>query len=238
MKKIISLIIVLLLTFVSNVFLNFTDDITYFINSKLNNKNNVSYNLSDIPEYRGFSFVVLNNNEPNFDYDNLQTSSFEEYSDLDYLGRAGVALANISKELMPTEERGSIGSVKPTGWHTIKYDNVSGKYLYNRCHLIGFQLTGENANEKNLITCTRQMNTVGMLEFENKVANYIKETNNHVLYRATPIYEGNNLLVSGVQLEAYSIEDNGVGIKFNVFVYNVQDGINIDYSTGESNLAN
>ena len=237
MKKIISLIIVLLMMFISNMFLNFTDDITYFINSKLNN-NNVSYNLSDIPEYRGFSFVVLNNNEPNFDYDNLPTNSFEEYSHLDYLGRAGVAFANISKDLMPTEERGSIGSVKPTGWHTVKYDNVSGKYLYNRCHLIGFQLTGENANEKNLITCTRQMNTVGMLEFENKVANYIKETNNHVLYRATPIYDGDNLLAGGVNLEAYSIEDNGVGIKFNVFVYNVQDGINIDYSNGENKLAN
>ena len=138
---------------------------------------------------------------------------------------------------MPTEERGSIGSVKPSGWHTVKYDIVSGKYLYNRCHLIGFQLTGENANEENLITCTRQMNTVGMLEFENKVANYIKEIGNHVLYRATPIYEGDNLLSSGVQLEAYSIEDKGVGIKFNVFVYNVQDGIDIDYSTGESSLA-
>lgn len=238
MKKIVSLVIVLLLTFISNMFLDFTDDITYFINNKLNNTNSVSYNLSDIPEYRGFSFVVLNNNEPNFDYDNLPINSFEEYSNLDYLGRTGIAFANIGKDLMPTEERESIGSVKPSGWHTIKYDNVSGKYLYNRCHLIGFQLTGENANKNNLITCTRQMNTVGMLEFENKVANYIKETNNHVLYRATPIYDGDNLLVSGVNLEAYSIEDNGLGIKFNVFVYNVQDGINIDYSTGESKLAN
>ena len=238
MKKVISLVVVLLMTFISNMFLDFTDNITYFINSKLNNKNNVSYNLSDIPEYRGFSFVILNNNEPEFDYDNLPKDSFEEYSNLDYLGRAGVAFANISKGLMPTEERGSIGSVKPTGWHTIKYDNISGKYLYNRRHLIGFQLTGENANEKNLITCTRQMNTVGMLEFENKVANYIKETNNHVLYRATPIYDDDNLLSSGVQLEAYSIEDNGIGIKFNVFVYNVQDGININYSNGESSLAN
>ena len=238
MKKIVSLIIVLLMTFISNVFLDFTDDITYYINSKLNNKNNASYNLSDIPEYRGFSFVVLNNNEPTFDYDNLSNNSFEEYSGLDYLGRAGVAFANISKELMPTEERSSIGSVKPSGWHTVKYDNISGKYLYNRCHLIGFQLTGENANEKNLITCTRQMNTVGMLEFENKVANYIKETNNHVLYRATPIYDGDNLLASGVNLEAYSIEDGGVGIKFNVYIYNVQDGIDIDYSNGDSKLIN
>lgn len=238
MKKIVSLLIVLLLTFVSNVFLDFTNDITNFINSKLVNKNNVSYNLYDIPNYRGFSFVVLNNNEPNFDYDKLPTSSFEEYSGLDYLGRAQVAFANIGKDLMPTEERESIGSVKPSGWHTVKYDIVSGKYLYNRCHLIGFQLTGENANENNLITCTRQMNTVGMLEFENKVANYIKETNNHVLYRATPIYDGENLLARGVNIEAYSIEDNGMGIKFNVFVYNVQDGINIDYSTGKSSLAN
>lgn len=226
------------MTFISNMFLDFTDNITYFINNKPNKQNNVSYNLSDIPEYRGFSFVVLNNNEPEFDYENLPSDSFEEYSNLDYLGRAGVAFANISKDLMPTEERGSIGSVKPTGWHTVKYDNISGKYLYNRCHLIGFQLTGENANEKNLITCTRQMNTVGMLEFENKVASYIKETNNHVLYRATPIYNDDNLLSSGVQLEAYSIEDNGLGIKFNVFVYNVQDGININYLNGESSLAN
>ena len=225
------------MTFISNIFLDFTDNIIYFINSKLNNKNNISYSLSNIPEYRGFSFVVLNNNEPNFNYENLPKESFEKYSSLDYLQRAGVAFANISKDLMPTEERESIGSIKPTGWHTVKYDHISGKYLYNRCHLIGFQLTGENANEKNLITCTRQMNTVGMLEFENKVADYIKETNNHVLYRVTPIYEGDNLLSSGVQLEAYSVEDNGVGIKFNVFVYNVQDGINIDYSNGKSSLA-
>lgn len=238
MKKIISLIIVLFMTFISNMFLNFTDDITYFINSKLNNNSNVSYDLSNIPKYRGFSFVVLNNNEPNFDYENLPTTSFEEYSNLDCLGRAGTAIANIGIDLMPTEERESIGSIKPSGWNTVKYDIISGKYLYNRCHLIGFQLTGENANEENLITCTRQMNTVGMLDFENKVANYIKETGNHVLYRATPIYEENNLLSSGVQLEAYSIEDNGVGIKFNVFIYNVQDGITIDYSTGKSTLTN
>ena len=137
---------------------------------------------------------------------------------------------------MPTTERGSIGSVKPSGWHTVKYDNVDGKYLYNRCHLIGYQLTGENANNRNLITCTRYMNTVGMLEFENKVANYIKETNNHVLYRVTPIFKENNLLASGVEMEAYSVEDKGDGIKFHVFIYNVQDGISIDYKTGDSKL--
>ena len=158
------------------------------------------------------------------------------YGELDKLGRCTEAHANIGKDLMPTEDRGSIGSVKPTGWHTVKYDIVDGKYLYNRCHLIGFQLTGENANKNNLITCTRYMNTVGMLEFENKVAEYIKETNNHVLYRVTPIYEGNNLLAKGVQMEALSIEDEGKGIKFNVFVYNVQPGIEIDYKTGESKL--
>ena len=135
---------------------------------------------------------------------------------------------------MPTEKRGNIGMIKPSGWHTIKYDNIDGKYLYNRCHLIGYQLTGQNANVKNLITCTRNMNSVSMLEFENKVSSYIKETNNHVLYRVTPIYDGDNLLASGVVMEAYSIEDSGEGIKFNVFIYNVQDGIEIDYKTGDS----
>ena len=137
---------------------------------------------------------------------------------------------------MPIEERGSIGQIKPSGWQTIKYDIVDGKYLYNRCHLIGYQLTGENANEKNLITCTRYMNTVGMLKFENKVAEYVKNTNNHVLYRVTPIFENNNLLASGVQIEALSVEDNGEGIKFNVYVYNVQEGIKINYNNGESSL--
>lgn len=200
--------------------------------------NQVSYDLASIPEYSNDNYVVLNNNEPNFTESDYTTDSFERYSELDSLGRAKVAYANIGVDLMPTEERGSIGQVKPSGWHLVKYDIVNGKYLYNRCHLIGFQLTGENANEKNLITCTRQMNTVGMLEFENKVANYIKSTNNHVLYRVTPIYKDDNLLASGVVMEAYSVEDSGEGIKFNVFVYNVQDGIDIDYKTGDSKLKN
>ena len=139
---------------------------------------------------------------------------------------------------MPTEKRGSIGSIKPSGWHTVKYDHIDGKYLYNRCHLIGYQLTGENANEKNLITCTRSMNTKGMLQFENMVTKYIKDTGNHVLYRVTPVFEGNNLVATGVEMEAYSVEDNGKGIKFNVFVYNIEDGIIIDYKTGDSKLAN
>ena len=200
--------------------------------------NPVSYDLASIPEYSNANYVVLNNNEPNFTESDYTTDSFERYSELDSLGRAKVAYANIGVDLMPTEERGSIGQVKPSGWHLVKYDIVNGKYLYNRCHLIGFQLTGENANEKNLITCTRQMNTVGMLEFENKVANYIKSTNNHVLYRVTPIYKDDNLLASGVVMEAYSVEDSGEGIKFNIFVYNVQDGIDIDYKTGDSKLKN
>lgn len=200
--------------------------------------NQVSYDLASIPEYSNANYVVLNNNEPNFTESDYTTDSFERYSNLDSLGRAKVAYANIGVDLMPTLERGSIGQVKPSGWHLVKYDIVNGKYLYNRCHLIGFQLTGENANEKNLITCTRQMNTVGMLEFENKVANYIKSTNNHVLYRVTPIYKDDNLLASGVVMEAYSVEDSGEGIKFNVFVYNVQDGIDIDYKTGDSKLKN
>ena len=154
----------------------------------------ISYDIEQIPEYNGKYYVIINNNEPNFTDEEKTTTSFEQYSNLDSLGRCGVAYANISIDLMPTEKRGSIGMIKPSGWHTVKYDNIDGKYLYNRCHLIGYQLTGENANEKNLITCTRYMNTVGMLEFENKVANFIKETNSHVLYRVTPIFNGEDLL--------------------------------------------
>ena len=201
-----------------------------------NNKINSVSNINEIPEYDGSAYVIINNNEPNFEDISKSGESFEVYSELDSLGRCGEAYASIGKDLMPTEPRGSIGSVKPTGWHTVKYDNIDGKYLYNRCHLIGYQLTGENANKNNLITCTRYMNTVGMLDFENKVANYIKSTGNHVLYRVTPIFKDDNLLASGVLMEAYSLEDNGEGIKFNVFVYNAQPGITIDYKTGESKL--
>ena len=195
-----------------------------------------SYDMSNIPQYSGNSYVVLNDNKPNFTDEDYLKGSFEEYSELDTLGRCGVAYANVSVDTMPTEERGSIGQIKPSGWHTVKYDIVSGKYLYNRCHLIGYQLTGENANPKNLITCTRSMNTEGMLEFENQVADYIKETNNHVLYRVTPIFEENNLVASGVQIEAGSVEDKCGDICFNVYVYNVQDGIEINYSNGDSHL--
>ena len=191
-----------------------------------------------IPAYSGKSYVAINNNQPTFTSADYTTKAFEKYSPLDSLGRCGVTYACIGKEIMPTEDRGSIGQVKPTGWHTVKYDCVDGKYLYNRCHLIGYQLTGENANTRNLITGTRYMNVDGMLPFENMVADYIKETGNHVLYRVTPIFEGKNLVASGVQIEAWSVEDNGDGICFNVYCYNVQPGVVIDYATGESRLAN
>lgn len=190
--------------------------------------------LDEVPEYSGEPYVVINDNEPSFHDKDFTTESFEEYASLDNLGRCGTAFANIGKDLMPTEKRGSIGSVKPSGWKTVRYDNVDGKYLYNRCHLIGFQLTAENANERNLITGTRYMNVDGMLPFENMVADYIKETGNHVLYRVTPIYDGKNLVASGVQMEAESVEDEGEGIKFNVYIYNNQPGIVIDYATGDS----
>lgn len=197
-----------------------------------------SYTIEEIPVYHGQDSIIINNNKPNFKEEDYTLTSYEYYSDLDALGRCGVAIANIGVDLMPTEERGSIGMVKPSGWHTVKYDFVEGKYLYNRCHLIGYQLTGENANEKNLITCTRQMNTKGMLVFENQVAEYVNSTHNHVLYRVTPIFEKENLVATGVEIEAYSVEDNGSGIEFHVFVYNVQDGIEIEYETGESKLKN
>ena len=193
--------------------------------------------MDELPAYSDSAYVEIDGNQPFFtDADKQETEAFEEYSDLDYLGRCGTAYANVGQELMPAdgEKRGSIGQVKPTGWHTVKYDCVDGKYLYNRCHLIGFQLTGENANEENLITGTRYMNVDGMLPFENLVADYVKETDNHVLYRVTPVFEGQNLVASGVQMEAWSVEDEGEGVCFNVYVYNVQPGITIDYATGES----
>lgn len=203
------------------------------------NENNADTNISisDIPEYSGEDYIILNNNVPNFSEADLTTTSFEEYSPLDSLGRCGVAYSNIGTDIMPTEKRESISSVKPSGWQSVKYDIVEGKYLYNRSHLIGYQLTAENANDRNLITGTRYFNATLMLPYENMVADYIKETNNHVLYRVTPVFEGNNLVATGVQMEAKSVEDNGEGIEFNVFVYNVQPGITIDYATGNSALS-
>lgn len=194
--------------------------------------------METIPEYDGEPYVVIDDNEPNFTEEELQPEAYETYGTLDALGRCSTAEASIGEGLMPTEKRGAIGQVKPTGWHTVKYDMVEGKYLYNRCHLIGYQLTAENANEKNLITGTRYMNTEGMLPFENMVADYIKETGNHVMYRVTPVFEGENLVASGVQMEAESVEDQGADLSFNVYVYNVQPGVEIDYKTGESWEAN
>ena len=195
---------------------------------------NAAFSLSDVPAYAGEPYVAVNNNIPYFSNNDLTTTSFEQYGGLDSLGRCQAAYASIGQDLMPTEKRSSISSVKPTGWHNAKYDNVDGKYLYNRCHLIGYQLTAENANEKNLITGTRYMNVEGMEPFENMTADYIKETGNHVLYRVTPEFEGNNLVASGVLMEGKSVEDDGAGVQFCVYCYNVQPGITIDYATGES----
>lgn len=197
--------------------------------------NTESTDLTSI-EYAQECYIEINENVPHFKDDEITNKSFEQYSELDDLGRCGVAFACIGKDIMPTEERGAIGQIKPSGWQLAKYDIVDGKYLYNRCHLIGYQLTGENANEKNLITGTRSMNVDGMLPFENMVDEYIEETNNHVMYRVTPIYEGDNLVAKGVQMEAYSVEDDGEGISFNVFVFNAQPGIRINYADGTSEL--
>lgn len=196
-----------------------------------------AFNAADVPAYSGEPYTAVNNNEPYFISDNLTTEAFENYSELDALGRCGVAYANVCLETMPTEKRGSISEVKPTGWHSVKYDNVDGKSLYNRCHLIGYQLTAENANQQNLITGTRYLNVDGMLPFENMVADYVKETDNHVLYRVTPIFTGDNLVADGVLMEGYSVEDEGDGICFCVYAYNVQPGITIDYATGNSWLS-
>lgn len=191
--------------------------------------------VQTIPAYNGESlYVTVNENKPFFTAEEYTTTVFEGYSELDALGRCSVAYANICRELMPTQERGKIGMVRPSGWHTVKYDWVDGKYLYNRCHLIGFQLAGENANERNLITGTRTMNAYGMLPFENVVANYVDVFGGHVLYRVTPVFTGDNLVADGVLMEAASVEDMGKGLSFNVFCYNVEPGVVLDYKTGES----
>lgn len=196
--------------------------------------NIVGLDINNLPEYKGKPYLVINNNEPNFEKSELVTKSFEKYSELDSLKRCGVADSIIGKDLMPTSKRENISSVKPSGWKSIKYNGIDGKSLYNRCHLIGFQLAGENANKRNLITGTRYLNTKGMLPFENMVADYVKEKNHHVRYRVTPIFVGNELVARGVQMEAISIEDNGKAVKFNVYCFNVQPNIEIDYKTGNS----
>lgn len=193
--------------------------------------------LEQLPPYDGQPVVILNENQPNFPAQDKTSRAFEEYSPLDLLGRCGPAYANVGRETMPTGERESIGEVKPSGWQSVKYDFVDGESLYNRCHLIGWQLTGENANEQNLITGTRYLNVQGMLPYENEVADYVRRTGNHVLYRVTPIYSGTDLVARGVEMEAWSVEDEGAEICFHVYAYNVQPGVDIDYATGENRPA-
>ena len=202
------------------------------------NAENESFSLDSVPDFDGTrAYVVINENKPFFTESEIVSDSYEKYATLDYLGRCGVAISCVGKDIMPTEDRGSIGQVKPSGWHTVKYDIVDGKYLYNRCHLIGYQLTGENANKGNLITGTRYLNIEGMLVFENMIADYVKDTGNHVMYRVSPIFKDANLLASGVLMEAYSVEDSGAGIEFCVYAYNAQPGVVIDYKTGNSALS-
>lgn len=209
------------------------NDFSYSVSSTINLTGPSDWK-ENLPPYTGKESIALNNNVPYFTEEEITTEVFENYSELDGLGRCQVAFANICQELMPTTERGQIGNVRPSGWHTVKYDVIADKYLYNRCHLIGFQLAGENANEKNLITGTRYLNVEGMLPWENKVADYVKDTGNHVLYRVTPDFEGDNLVASGVRIEAFSVEDEGAGICFHVYCYNVQPGVGINYADGES----
>lgn len=234
---VISIITLILIIFIGYYENKYGTDVDGNQNVQVSESIQKSFNLDDIPEFDGKTpYVIINNNEPNFPEEDFNSNSFEKYSELDSLGRCGVAYANVSKETMPTEARGEISKVKPTGWHTVKYDCVEGKYLYNRCHLIGYQLTAENANKQNLITGTRYLNVDGMFPFENQVAEYVKQENGHVLYRVTPIFEKNNLVANGVQMEAESVEDKGEKVKFNVYAYNVQPNIKIDYLTGNSEL--
>ena len=239
-KFILGIIVTAIIALISYFYPQFEDEIHQILGTEIVSATTTitSFDLSSIPEFTDSPFVYINNNTPNFTEEDYKKGVFEYYSELDSLGRCGVAFANICKEIMPTEPRGEIGMIKPSGWKLAKYDIVDGKYLYNRCHLIGYQLAGENANEKNLITGTRYLNVQGMLPFENEVADYIKNQNKnedkHVLYRVTPIFENSNLVASGVQMEAYSVEDNGQGVCFNVYVYNAQPGIEINYANGES----
>lgn len=212
----------------------FISDSGIYGEESFDNEESFVFDYSEIPEYSGTPYIEINGNEPLFTESDMTVRAFEEYSDLDFLGRCGVCFANVCQELMPTAERKSISSVKPTGWQSVMYDFVDCRSLYNRCHLIGYQLSGENANEKNLITGTRYLNTMGMLPFENMVADYVKETENHVLYRVTPVFVDDELVARGVLMEGYSVEDGGEGISYFVFCYNVQPGVIIDYKTGDS----
>ncbi len=236
-----SILILIIIIAIAEIYSYFTNSISQgTTESSTITYNTASFDLDSIPKYKDSPYVILNENKPQFTKNEVSTEVFEKYSELDEYGRCGVAFANICKQIMPKEgeKRGAINMIKPSGWKTTKYEGlVDGNYLYNRCHLIGYQLAGENANEKNLITGTRYMNVQGMLPFEDEVATYIKTNKrNHVLYRVTPIFKNNNLVASGVQMEGYSVEDEGQGVCFNVYVYNVQPGVTINYSTGESKL--
>lgn len=238
-KQLKKLILTILLAIVIALIGYFSSelDISFVTETPTNSKQVISFNLEDIPDFDSNTpYVIINNNIPEFEEKDLVQKSFEKYSDLDSLKRCGVAYACVGIDTMPTESRQAINKIKPSGWQNARYDFIDGKYLYNRCHLIGYQLTAENANEKNLITGTRFMNVQGMLPFENEVAEYVKKNKKHVLYRVTPIYEGDNLVASGVQMEAESVEDKGKSVLFNVYVYNNQPGVVIDYSTGASRL--
>lgn len=231
LRKVFTIIIILMF-FGAFAFFEYGD---FF--KKEEDSNKVKYSISSIPDYSGEDIIEINNNEPNFGNTSGANESFELYGELDDLGRCTSAISNIGYDLMPTTKRESIRDIKPTGFRLVKYDIIKdGLYLYNRCHLIAYQLTGENLNEKNLITCTRHMNAELMEPYETKVGNYIRRTHNHVLYRVTPIFDQDNPIAKGVQMEALSIEDNGEGIKFNIFIYNVQPGIEINYKTGDSKL--
>lgn len=236
MKKWLRVIIVAVILLVALLFTGCQVISTPDYDPVIGSSTDVADVTETIPEYDDEPYFILNDNQPDFDLGDFTTESFETYSSLDYLGRCGVAYANVGLDLMPTEDRESIYEVKPSGWQSVRYDFVDGESLYNRCHLIAFQLTGENANERNLITGTRYMNTEGMLPFEEMIGDYVRETGNHVLYRVTPIFEGTNLVAAGVQMEAISVEDEGEGICFNIYVYNVQPGVIIDYATGDNEL--
>lgn len=233
-KQQMPLIVVIALIIITAAIKLFTGNETKQISSVGTNAEYAEITAETFPEYDGEPYIVVNGNKAYFDADELTTEPFEIYSELDELGRCGAAYANICIDLMPTESRESISSVHPSGWQSVKYDFIEGKSLYNRSHLIGFQLAGENANEKNLITGTRYLNAETMLPFENEIADYVKETDNHVMYRVTPYFEGDDLIAKGVLMEAYSVEDKGKGVSFNVFCYNIQPGVYIDYSTGNN----
>jgi DNA-entry nuclease len=235
MKRVYFTLAVIIIAFAVVAYMNIVPPYSESDNGENEQVSLEYFDYTKIPEYDGKKpYVVVNDNKPYFDEKSYTTNSYEEYGKLDNKGRCTYAMASIGKDLMPTEERGSIGSVKPTGWQISKYDFIDGNYLYNRCHLIGYQLTGENANKGNLITGTRYMNVQGMLPFEDMVADYVKETDNHVLYRVTPIFLDNEMLARGVLMEAVSVEDDGDGVCFNVFCYNVQPKVRIYYTNGEN----